>query len=74
MSAFAAANHRLDDEAEVLLAAFPWLIADRLTRQDSETLIHLALDTRYLTSASYNPWQAIAQTLSAPSIRKRYEN
>ncbi|MEA1063789.1 DUF1039 domain-containing protein [Apirhabdus apintestini] len=59
MSALAAANHRLSQQACCLRDALPWLIPDAGTRQQCDDILALFLDSPYLTSPDYNPLEQL---------------
>lgn len=64
MSALAAANHRLEDQARTIGNAFPLLINDPEVRQQCDVVMQVLLDSANLTSASYNPLSEVARVLT----------
>jgi len=59
MSGFAAANHRLDTQAEAIRQALPLLVSGSV-RTECEVVMQALLDNAKLTSADYNPMLNIA--------------
>lgn len=63
MSGIAAANHRLNSQAETLRLTLPLLISEKDTRKQAEEVMLALLDNASLTTPDYDPLLNVASLL-----------